>query len=204
MSATSSMNSSAPLTQQDLATLLDVVEQTLNCYLAGKPRPSLTLSDYALSLQQNGACFVTLTVNHQLQGCIGTTQAQRPLVEEAQHKAWASACQDSRFKPLTAQQAKHLDIEVSVLTSPHRLPFNQELAVRDYLEQHRCGVILSDKHSGALFLPQVWEQLPDPKQFLSHLKRKAGWPNNYWSESITVHVFDVQNAKRQYQQNKAH
>lgn len=100
--------------------------------------------------------------------------------------------------PLTEEQLDRLMIEVSVLSEPQALEVESEQALIDYLENHRDGVILSDHHLQALFLPQVWQQLPTPEVFLRHLKQKAGWPANYWSDTLTVKTFTVTSIKGRY------
>lgn len=190
--------SKSTLTHSELSMLLDVVEHTIHCYLNELPLPKVLVQDYPESLALPGACFVTLTVNNQLQGCIGTTVAQIPLVLEVERKAWAAACQDRRFTPLQKHQAEALNIEVSVLTQPELLHVDSEQDLLQHLSLHQCGVTLKDGKKGALFLPQVWEQLPNPAQFLGHLKQKAGWPLDFWSDSIQVATFEVQALSRPF------
>jgi AmmeMemoRadiSam system protein A len=199
MSATQSRNSKRnALKESELSILLDIVENTIGCYLNKHPLPQLDLADFPQSLQEHGACFVTLHVDGQLQGCIGTTSATSPLVLEVQRKAWASACQDSRFTPLQKHQASGLEIEVSVLTAPTAIAVTTEQELLDVLRHNHCGVILEDAYHHALFLPQVWEQLPTPAEFVTHLKLKGGWTQHYWSDSIQVKLFDVANQARTY------
>jgi AmmeMemoRadiSam system protein A len=202
MSATQLHNiehSHTSLKESELRILLDIVESTVRCYLDKLPLPQLVLSEFPQSLQQLGACFVTLHVNGQLQGCIGTTSESSPLVLEVQRKAWASACQDSRFAPLQKHQASGLEIEVSVLSTPIALEVTTEQELLDVLRHKHCGVILEDAYHHALFLPQVWEQLPTPSEFVTHLKLKGGWTQHYWSDNIQVKLFDVANKARAYQ-----
>ncbi|MGR5092499.1 AmmeMemoRadiSam system protein A [Vibrio maritimus] len=186
------------LTNTELSRLLDMVEVTVGCYLAEEPLPKIRLEDHPEAIREKGACFVTLHVDDQLQGCIGTTVPQVPLVLEVMRKAWASCCQDKRFLPLQKSQVDGLEIEVSVLTEPQTLDVASESALIDYLKNNKCGLTLSDGKKGALFLPQVWEQLPSPIHFLQHLKQKADWHPTYWPEDISVKVFDVQKLSRKY------
>ncbi|MGR5284285.1 AmmeMemoRadiSam system protein A [Vibrio maritimus] len=186
------------LTNQELSKLLDMVEVTVSCYLAEKPLPKVRLDDYPKAIAEKGACFVSLHVDGQLQGCIGTTVPKVPLVLEVMRKAWASCCQDKRFLPLQKSQVDGLEIEISVLTEPKSLDVVSESALIAYLTNNKCGLTLSDGKKAALFLPQVWEQLPSPIHFLQHLKQKAGWHPTYWPEDMTVKVFDVQKLSRKY------
>lgn len=109
-----------------------------------------------------------------------------------------SGLQDRRFTPLQKHQAEALNIEVSVLTQPELLYVDSEQDLLQHLSLHQCGVTLKDGKKGALFLPQVWEQLPNPAQFLGHLKQKAGWSLDFWSDSIQVATFEVQALSRPF------
>lgn len=196
MSATQS--ASDTFSDSELSMLLDIVERTIHCYINQLPLPKILIQDYPEALQNPGACFVTLHVGGELQGCIGTVVAQIPLVLEVERKTWSAACQDRRFAPLQRDQIDDLTIEVSVLTTPYPLTIGTEQELVFYLEHRKCGVILSDGYRSALFLPQVWEALPAPRDFLNHLKQKAGWHADYWSDDISVQTFDVQMKSRRY------
>ncbi|MDW6004541.1 AmmeMemoRadiSam system protein A [Vibrio mangrovi] len=154
------------------------------------------LDQYPARLTRPGACFVTLEVNGQLQGCLGSLVAHTPLVLDVYQKARASACEDQRFAPLTSSQLDALSIEVSVLSEPELLEVRSEEALLAYLAEHRVGVILSDQMHRGVFLPQVWESLPEPADFVSHLKRKAGWRSDDWPPGIEVRVFTVTSIRR--------
>lgn len=185
-------------TKQELSVLLDVIRQTIDCYIKGSTLSKLKASDYPTSLLRKGACFVSLHVDGDLQGCIGTTQAQVPLIMEVQRKAWAACCQDRRFTPLQKHQLKGLELEVSVLSEPESLNVANEAELLNYLATHRSGLTLSEGARKALFLPQVWRQIPEPKLFLKHLKQKGGWPADYWSEDIDFATFEVQSLTCDY------
>lgn len=193
-----SVTSSQKLNKGELTQLLDVARESIRGHFSDElPRPP-QLDLYGKRLLRPGACFVTLEVDGELQGCLGTVTANEPLVLEVHNKARDSAYQDRRFMPLTEEQLDRLMIEVSVLSEPQVLEVASELALIDYLENHRDGVILSDHHLQALFLPQVWQQLPSPDVFLRHLKQKAGWPAHYWSDTLTVKTFTVTSIKGRY------
>ena len=100
--------------------------------------------------------------------------------------------------PLVEEQLDGLVVEVSVLTQPEDLDVDSEQALIDYLENNKVGVILSDNHQQALFLPQVWEKLPKPEDFIRQLKLKAGWNSVYWSPSMKVQTFDVNSISGKY------
>ncbi|KAA8825014.1 AmmeMemoRadiSam system protein A [Bifidobacterium reuteri] len=137
-------------------------------------------------LEEPGASFVTLTENGRLRGCIGTLEAYRPLGRDVADHAVDAASRDPRFNPLTAAEYPLIDIEVSVLGKPEPIIGSGGIPVRsrDELESAlrpgEDGLILTDRRGRrATFLPQVWEQLPDPHDFVSHLLAKAGIRPSY-------------------------
>jgi AmmeMemoRadiSam system protein A len=188
------VTSSPNYNPEQMSQLIAVARQAIKDYFSGT-RHAQPLSDYDRELQANGACFVTLEVNHLLQGCLGSLIAYIPLVEEVYNKAHSACYQDHRFSPLEESQLEQLTIEVSVLSQPVDLPVSNEQMLIDYLKQHPFGVILSEGSRRAVFLPQVWKQLPQADQFLDHLKIKGGWPGDYWSTHMKIEIFTVTNAK---------
>ena len=142
-------------------------------------------------LQKPGACFVTLTRDGALRGCIGSLEACRPLLDDLRSNALAAALRDPRFPPLTAAELPDVDIEVSVLGTPQALVFSSEAEALSRLRPGIDGVILTAGGSRATFLPQVWEQLPDPAEFIGRLKQKAGLPASYWGPDIRLATYPV-------------
>jgi hypothetical protein len=160
-------------------------------------RFGLTLQRPALPewLFQPGATFVTLTQGGQLRGCMGTLEAQRPLAEDLEHNALASAFGDPRFPALSEGELARTRVEVSILSKPEPMRFRGEADALAQLRPGVDGVILEAGWHRATFLPQVWEQLPDPVQFMTHLKRKAGLPADYWSEDVRLSRYTVEKYK---------
>lgn len=144
------------------------------------------LANLPEALSELRATFVTLTKQHQLRGCIGVLTAFRPIAEDVAENAFAAAFKDSRFPPVTASELKDLHIHISVLSKPEPILFSSE---QDLLRQLRPGIdglIIKAGSYRATFLPSVWESLNSPKQFLNHLKQKAGLPADYWSQDMQV------------------
>lgn len=125
-------------------------------------------------LGSQGATFVTLSQNGQLRGCIGSLLAHRPLVDDLRDNAVASAIHDHRFPTLAAADLTRTDIEVSVLSKPEPIRFSSRAELEGQLHPGVDGLILTIELRRATFLPQVWEQLPDPALFLDQLVQKAG------------------------------
>ena len=146
-------------------------------------------------LEEPGASFVTLTSGRlpggPLRGCIGTLEAHRPLREDVEANAVAAATRDPRFPPLSRAELEDTIVEVSVLSAPTALPVVGEAELLARLHPGVDGVILSDARHRATFLPQVWEQLPDPADFLARLRRKAGLPADYWGRDVVVETYTV-------------
>ena len=142
-------------------------------------------------LQKPGACFVTLTLNGQLRGCIGSLEAHRSLGEDLRSNALAAALRDPRFPPVTAAELAAIRIEVSLLGAPQPLAFTDEADALAKLRPGIDGVILTAGGRRATFLPQVWEQLPAPADFIGRLKQKAGLPANYWGPDVRLATYPV-------------
>ena len=147
------------------------------------------------ALFEPGACFVTLTKQGQLRGCIGSLQAHRALLDDVRANAVAAAISDPRFYPLEPEEFRQTQIEVSLLAEPEPLTFRDESDLLQKIVPFEDGIILSSGAHRATFLPQVWEQLPDPRQFLAHLKLKSGLPSNTPIEIFRVQRYRVRKWK---------
>ena len=143
-------------------------------------------------LRAPGACFVTLTRQGRLRGCIGSVRARRPLVDDVRANARAAALSDPRFPQLTAGELPDTRIEVSLLSAASPLPAASEEEALAALRPGIDGIILEvGGETHATFLPQVWENLPSPRDFLAHLKQKAGLPPGYWSPDLRLQRYTV-------------
>lgn len=146
-------------------------------------------------LHRPGATFVTLMQDGKLRGCIGTLQAWRPLGLDVQENALAAAFRDPRFAALEAKELPRTLIEVSRLTPPEPMAFSDEAEALAQLQPGIDGVILSAGSHRATYLPQVWEQLPEPRDFIAHLKRKAGLAEDYWGPNLRLERYRVEKWK---------
>ncbi len=183
------------LTQEQGRVLVRLARQTIEEQVGLTPTDPVRPEELAdPALQERRGVFVTLNKRGMLRGCIGSLVGTEPLVDGVRRNAVNAAFHDHRFPMVSADEVPELTIEVSVLT-PHR-PFpytdGEDLARR--LRPHVDGVIIRAANgAGATFLPQVWEQLPQPEVFLSHLCRKAGLPDDFWrSGELTVQTYQVQ------------
>lgn len=157
----------------------------------GRPL-TVNSAEYDDALNEIRACFVTLHLNGDLRGCIGSLESRRTLVKDIAHNAFTAAFHDPRFSPLTEQEFNGVDIDLSILTPPTEMTFTSE---EDLLEQLRPGIdglIIEDKGRRGTFLPSVWEQLPDKESFLHHLKLKAGLSPQHWSETLKMSRYETE------------
>ena len=127
-------------------------------------------------LREIRATFVTLMQGEELRGCVGALEAQRPLADDVAANARAAAFEDSRFKPLSLDELARTEVEVSLLSTPKTLAFDDEADLLSRLRPGVDGVIIEHEGRRGTFLPQVWEDLSDPGQFIARLKHKAGIP----------------------------
>lgn len=142
-------------------------------------------------LARRGACFVTLTLDGALRGCIGSLNAHRTLGVDVVENARAAAFSDPRFEPLTAAEFGHLRIEVSLLTEADFIQFRDEADALAQLRPGIDGVIFFNGCQKATFLPQVWDQLPDKARFMAALKQKARLPADFWGPNVMIATYQV-------------
>jgi AmmeMemoRadiSam system protein A len=152
---------------------------------------SQTADESAPWLAQQGACFVTLTQYGELRGCIGTLEPHRSLLADIKSNAVSAALRDPRFPPLSKEELGITAIEISLLSPTEPMLFINETDALAQLRPGVDGIVFEYDGYRSTFLPQVWEQLPAPQQFMAHLKRKAGLPENFWAEGIKLSRYTV-------------
>jgi uncharacterized protein len=156
------------LTPEEQQTLLRMAREAMEHAVKGEKLPLLDRSALTPSLLEPGASFVTLTVHGQLRGCIGALEAHQPLVDDVREHAVAAALEDPRFPPVREDELSRIQVEVSRLTRPLPLEYRDADDLLSKLKPHVDGVILRDGLRRATFLPQVWEKIPDPSDFLDN------------------------------------
>jgi hypothetical protein len=154
---------------------------------------SASADETAPWLTEYHACFVTLRKNGNLRGCVGSIDACRSMLEDVKRNAAGAALHDSRFARLRKPELAETVIEVSLLTPPQALArAASEAELIAQLVQQLDGVVIELDSKRATFLPQVWESLPEPREFLAELKLKAGLPPDFWSRDLRVSRYRVQ------------
>ncbi|WP_432452886.1 AmmeMemoRadiSam system protein A [Agarivorans sp. QJM3NY_29] len=172
--------------------LLKVARYAIEHYLSEQQRWQAEPEQYPTILQAPAASFVTLHKNAQLRGCIGTLEAYQALVQDVALHAYQAAFEDLRFAPLTLQELPLIHISISILSPSQALPPQlNEAALIARLRPNQDGLILAQGNKRAVFLPQVWQQLPNSNDFIQQLKRKGGWSLNSPVEKMRCFKFQV-------------
>ncbi len=175
-----------PYSQEEQTLLLSIAAKSIESGLKNNNPLFIELSHYPPTLSDIRATFVTLEINKQLRGCIGRLLASRPLAEDVAENAYSAAFNDPRFPKLSSVEFSNLDIHISILSEPEPISFKNEDDLLQKIRPSTDGLILSEDYQRGTFLPSVWESIPDTKNFLRHLKEKAGLPFDYWSNNIKV------------------
>ena len=174
------------------STLLALARQAIAHHLGRAPAPVVPDDP---RLHAKGASFITLTKDGELRGCIGSLRRSRTLGDDVLANAVAAAMEDPRFAPLEADELDAVTVEVSLLSDPEYLEFAGEEALLAQLRPGEDGLIIFSGCRSATFLPQVWEQLPEPQQFLAALKHKAGLSTHREVAGLMAARYQVQKWK---------
>ena len=177
--------------------LVKLARQTLAHRFAKKiPQNEINALADALKapcFQTASGTFVTLTLNRQLRGCIGSLTSDESIRSGVRRNAINAAFHDPRFPPLQAVDFSRVEIEISILSEPRPLDYLDSSDLLVKLRPHVDGVILRKDLASATFLPQVWEQLPETSDFLSHLCMKAGLAADEWERTrLEISTYQVQ------------
>lgn len=184
------------LSADDARALLDIADQSIIDGLEGRPAERPTPSELPAGLQVALGTFVTLLVRGSLNGCVGTIDAVDPLGVAVHRLSRAAAFADPRLPPLVRADLDHLAIEVSVLSPLSTIDCGSRDDLRDALTAGVDGLVIGAGGREGVFLPSVWDQLPDPDSFLDHLYRKAGIRPRSWPRGMQARRFTVEKYRR--------
>ncbi len=173
------------LTEKDKAFLVRLARSVIEAALDVGQKECMP-DDVSPAVLKKGGCFVTLHKKGALRGCIGTIEPVQSLLKGVEENAINAAFKDPRFSSLDVEELPDIDLEVSVLTVPQKLTYKDPEDLKRQLKSGVYGVILSNGWRRSTFLPQVWDQLPDPELFLRHLCEKAGLHGDCWRDPETV------------------
>lgn len=165
---------------QERQLLLELARESVSATAMDRRLPRVDPANLPERLAAPGASFVTLMLHGRLRGCIGTLQAVLPLAEDVILRASSAARDDPRFPPVSEPELAELQIEISVLSAPRPLDYSSPQQLLERLRPQVDGVVLAHGRQRATFLPQVWERVPDPVQFIEMLCSKAGLPADAW------------------------
>jgi AmmeMemoRadiSam system protein A len=181
------------INQQDQEALLARARSAISNALANTLAEDSGVVTSSPELNAHRGCFVTLHVRGRLRGCIGTLQPTGPLADAVSRNACNAAFSDPRFPAVTADELADIQIEVSVLTEPRKIEFTDAEDLKGKLVPGTHGVILRCSGRSAVFLPQVWDQLPDKERFLENLSIKCGLSKHAWKEpGAQVSVYEAE------------
>ncbi|HAV78018.1 MAG TPA: hypothetical protein DCX53_11775 [Anaerolineae bacterium] len=181
------------LTLEEQKTLLRLAREAIEHRVRGEKLPPLPTSSLTSNLREHGATFITLTIQGELRGCIGALEAYQPLAEDVREHAVAAALEDPRFPPLSEIELSRIQIEVSRLTRPVPLEYKDADDLLSRIRPHIDGVIIKYGPRRATFLPQVWEKLPNPSDFMDSLCQKVGADYRHWRNNhLDVLIYQVE------------
>jgi hypothetical protein len=181
------------MNKQDQKKLLSLARESILHYLKNGRSPNEDSGTYPKSFAEKRGTFVTLTINGELRGCIGNIEPVLPVYADVMENAISAAFRDSRFNQLEEDEYEKIDIEISILTKPKTLEYKGADDLIKRLRPNKDGVIISKNGYSATFLPQVWEQIKSPEDFLSHLCAKCGLQSNEWRKGdLKVQTYEVE------------
>lgn len=156
----------------------------------GEPLP-IRFDGLPAAMADPAATFTTLRLDDKLRGCVGNLESTRPLAQDVAHTAFQAAFRDPRFDPLGQHEINGIVVEVSVLSPMAPLSVSDEADLIQRLVPGVDGLVIVKGLQRATFLPKVWDQLPDPRQFVAALKKKCGLPQDYWSETLEFQRYNT-------------
>jgi hypothetical protein len=178
-----------PIEREERALLLKVARDSIERGLGATEPVPVPSGEWPDALYEWRATFTTLKIDGVLRGCRGAIEASRPLIEDVWQNAWASAYDDPRFPPVTADELRRLDTSISVLSPLEPIEAHGEADLLAQLEPGVDGLVLKCGDRRVTFLPSVWQMLPDPRTFLTQLKVKGGWSAGYWSSDFAAYRY---------------
>lgn len=168
--------------------LLNLCRNVIRAKLGGKS----FFPTHAQVFDELGACFVTLKKLGNLRGCIGSIIAHQSLINDIVQNAQNAAFKDPRFNPVTSDEVDFLNIDISLLSEPKQMSFTDEADLLRQIVPFKDGIIIKDGWQQAVYLPSVWEDLPDKELFLKSLKMKAGMSPDHFSKHFEAYRFGTE------------
>jgi AmmeMemoRadiSam system protein A len=173
--------------------LLKIARDTLNCHFNHKKL--IVNEKLKEKYNEKKSCFITLTINNELRGCIGSLYPKQELWKDVIDNVLNASFEDYRFDPLTKEELDDLKIEISVICGIQRLEYKDSKDLLDQLDD-QMGIILKKGNYCSTFLPQVWEQIPDKTKFMNQLALKAGLSKDSW-KNAQIFFYRVEKIKEE-------
>ncbi len=168
--------------------MLNLCKNVISSHFTGEK----VYTAHAPVFNELGACFVTLKKQNMLRGCIGSIIAHQPLIYDLVQHAKDAAFRDPRFNPVDEFEVKDLTVDISILSQPVKILFNDEADLLDKIVPYKDGIIIKDGGFQAVYLPSVWEEIPDKEMFLKSLKIKAGMLPEHFSKTFEAYRFETE------------
>lgn len=187
MNAAFQRNQEVMLKSAQKKRLLEIARKTIEEYLSSGRRRDFQEED--VRLKEISGAFVTLHKHKELRGCIGNIIGQKPLFETVRDMAIESAATDPRFSPVTKEELKEIEIEISVLSPLKKIAHIDEFQLGTH------GVLVRRGFAQGVFLPQVADETGwNKEEFLSYLcAHKAGLSSDAWKDPATeIFIFSAQ------------
>lgn len=179
---------------QDIKFILALAREAINSKLAGK-KIKINEANISDELKRKRGTFVTLESAGALRGCIGHILPVQEIYKDVIENARSAAFDDPRFPPVTNEESKNIEIEISILSLPKKLDYQSPAHLVEILEEERPGVVLKSGQYQATFLPQVWDDISDAGDLLTHLCLKAGLASDEWTRGAEIETYTVEKIK---------
>ena len=184
------------LSEIDKKKLLKIAREAITRVVRNEQLKRIKPQEHSQLLREPGASFVTLTIREELRGCIGTLEANQPLILDVQEHAVAAAMEDYRFTVVREKELQMINIEISRLTPVHLMDYSTPEDLVSKIRVNVDGILIKASGRRATFLPQVWEKVPDTEQFLSQLCMKMGAPPDLWrGKHVQIYTYQVEKFK---------
>ena len=177
------------LTQKDQKMLKKVAHDAVVHAIYYSEELPISLSKFPATLHSYQNTFVTLKYNGKVIGCMGSLEANQPLVNDVVHHAFSASYYDPRFPDPKTIDPEKIEIHISLLSPIEEIKFSSEQELLSAIRPGQDGLLMCEGQQSGTFLPAVWDSIPDPESFLKELKRKAGLPGDYWSDTIKVYRY---------------
>ena len=172
--------------------LLGVAMTSIEWGVAHKVPPDVDPQNYPEPFRLPHATFVTLSIDSQLRGCMGSLEVRHPLVVDVARNAFSSAFRDPRFPGVRRDEVEQLEIHISILSESTPVDAASEDELLERIRPGIDGLVLLERGRRSTLLPAVWRHVSDPRVFVGHLKKKAGLPSSYWSDTLRFERYTAQ------------